>query len=261
MSNESYSLLVLSMTSYDVWDFRRLSKLDRYTKLIEVESGADFYLSDPLGDYIQFGAGKPYLFRPLKPDKDYLRKYAVKSKLRKLVLANRPDYFITLTFANREISKDFDSVMKAGRLFTRRLHDRFGARVVLIPELHKDKIHYHFHGFVFGEVKLLETEHQRFIRPWGFKVPVFKSDLWEFGGHGRDGLGYDFWTAAKFPRQPDQSEWDYKTSLTKGFLSLAYYSVKYITKDFMNRTRSRFRYVRSRGLSDDIDNWIDFVFG
>ena len=72
-----------------------------------------------------------------------------KNNLFRIARSNKWDLFITLTF-DRELvdSSDYELVSKKVSKWLNNLKLRYCSdlKYLIVPELHKDKIHYHFHG-------------------------------------------------------------------------------------------------------------------
>lgn len=74
-----------------------------------------------------------------------------RAQLRRLALANRFDYFVTLTLDPEKIDRyDGAAVVKALGQWCDNMVRRHGLRYILVPERHKDGA-FHFHGFMAGE--------------------------------------------------------------------------------------------------------------
>lgn len=74
-----------------------------------------------------------------------------KQTIYEITRANTWDWFITLTFDREKIdSSDYDLLVKTTRKWFDNTKRRRapGLRYIIIPELHKDGIHYHFHGLL-----------------------------------------------------------------------------------------------------------------
>lgn len=217
------------------------------------DNNSKCFMPDELGDFIKVKGD--YLYRPLNVDKKLMSKYRVRSLCRRIVLINNPSWFVTLTFNDPAARNDFKACMAAGSLFLRRCRD-VGLKVLLLPE-HKDNgpnsVGWHFHGFIFGRVpsNVLQVKRSvktgkiisRYIAPLHKKQAVFTSSLWE---GGINSLGWDFWTRL------DLSPYD--------LIPVSKYVVKYVSKSFIEKTTNRNRYLRSRGLSDDYDLFLDRLF-
>lgn len=107
-------------------------------------------------DYSRPGRGGP---EPAKREKgkkaegdDMARSMRrARAQLRRLALANRFDYFVTLTLDPERIDRyDPAAVTKALSQWCSNMVKRHGLRYVLVPEQHKDGA-FHFHGFMAGE--------------------------------------------------------------------------------------------------------------
>jgi hypothetical protein len=83
-----------------------------------------------------------------------------RAKLRRLALANRFEYFVTLTLDPARIDRyDGAAVTKALGRWCDNMVRRNGLRYILVPELHKDGA-FHFHGFFAGDgIVLADSGH------------------------------------------------------------------------------------------------------
>lgn len=74
-----------------------------------------------------------------------------KQKIYELARSNDWDWFITLTFDREKIdSSDYDLLVNTVRYWFNNVKKRKAPdmKYLIIPELHKDGIHYHFHGLL-----------------------------------------------------------------------------------------------------------------
>lgn len=84
-----------------------------------------------------------------------------KNKLYGIARANVWELFITLTFdRNITDSSDYDLVSKRTRVWLNHLKSRYcpDLKYVIVPELHKDGIHWHIHGLLANVSGLQLTE-------------------------------------------------------------------------------------------------------
>lgn len=73
-----------------------------------------------------------------------------RAKLRRLALANRFEYFVTLTLDPAKVDRyDGAAVTKVLNRWLDNMVRRHGLRYILVPERHKDGA-FHFHGFMAG---------------------------------------------------------------------------------------------------------------
>lgn len=76
---------------------------------------------------------------------------STKNRLYNIARSNTWDWFITLTFDRNETdSSDYVAVTKRLQKFLNNLQQRScpDLKYLIVPELHKDGIHYHFHGLL-----------------------------------------------------------------------------------------------------------------
>lgn len=76
---------------------------------------------------------------------------ATKNRLYNIARSNTWDWFITLTFdRNTTDASDYDTVTKRLQKFLNNLQQRTcpDLKYLIVPELHKDGINYHFHGLL-----------------------------------------------------------------------------------------------------------------
>lgn len=74
-----------------------------------------------------------------------------KQKIYELARSNKWDWFITLTFDRKKIdSSDYDLLVKTVGSWFNHVKSRKSPdlKYLIIPELHKDGLHYHFHGLL-----------------------------------------------------------------------------------------------------------------
>ena len=98
-----------------------------------------------------------------------------RSKLRRLALSNKLDYFVTLTLDKEKIDRyDPKAIMQKVNRWLDNMVRRHGLRYILVPERHKDGA-IHFHGFFAGpglqvvESGVRHSEHMIYNLPqWGF---------------------------------------------------------------------------------------------
>lgn len=133
--------------------------------------------------------------------------------------SNRWEYFLTLTF-NRSIidSSDYDLITQKVSKWLNNLRNRYASdlKYILVPELHKDGIHYHFHGLLsnIGDIKLVYSG----IQKKGMKI--YNLSNWKYG----------FSTVSKVQNNS----------------KVASYITKYITKDLCTVTKNKKRYWCSK---------------
>lgn len=146
-----------------------------------------------------------------------------KRNLYHIARSNEWDYFITLTF-NREDSdaSNYDEVSKKVRNWLNNIKKRASPdfKYLVVPELHKDGVNYHFHGLI-SNIGNLDISDSKKIDKSG-KV-IYNLPAWSWG----------FSTATKIESN------DRVTN----------YLGKYITKDLMNRLKYKKRYYASQNVN------------
>lgn len=150
-----------------------------------------------------------------------------KNNLFRIARSNDWDLFITFTFdqngrfTHATDSSDYDTVSKAISDWCnlRRKTDCPDLKYLIVPELHKDGIHYHYHGLFANceGLKLTDSGKTDFEG-----ATIYNVDSWEYG----------FTTASKIKNNE---------AVTK-------YLGKYITKDLMNNLKYKKRYYASQNV-------------
>ena len=229
----------------------REEKIIRYEHIGVYEDNTKAYLPMAEGDYICFK--DRYYYRPLKVDKDASASYRAKTLLKKLILSNNPTWFVTLTHNEPALRNSYKDHIKAGSLMLRRLRD-IGVRAFLISEYAKST-GWHYHGIYFdplpNHIISLKRHHKtgkvmtKFIKPLNKSLEVYKTDLWE---DGKNHMGFEFLTSL------DNTTYHHLLTISK-------YITKYITKNFITSIDNKKRYLRSRGLSFDMDIIVNKAFG
>ena len=142
-----------------------------------------------------------------------------KSSIYEIARANIWEYFVTFTF-NRFLvdSADYDLLSIKVSDWFHNLKRRYAPdlKYLIVPELHDDKVHYHFHAVIanVGDIKFIDSG----IR-WKGQI-VYNLDNWKFG----------FTTATKV--------------IDSGRISS--YITKYITKDLCAVSKYKKRFWCSR---------------
>lgn len=152
-----------------------------------------------------------------------------KDNLYNVINSNKWEYFITLTFDRNGTktgkpidSSNYDLVYKKLNTFLKNFKYRNSSHLqyVIVPELHEDKIHYHFHG-------LLSNCDELHFEDSGKKTPtgdtIFNITNWSYG-----------FTTATRVKDNDR---------------VCSYIAKYISKDNLIKVPNRNRYLASRGLN------------
>ena len=152
--------------------------------------------------------------------------------------SNHWDYFITLTIDPKRLDNtDFNLISQKLNIWTNNLKKRYAPdlKYILVPELHKDKSKFHFHG-LFADVYGLPLEFSgkvcvgKYIydymrKPYATKI--YNLPLWKYG----------FSTAKKV--------------LDSGKASS--YITKYITKDLSRILQNQHRYLSSQNVERPIE--------
>lgn len=145
-----------------------------------------------------------------------------KNKIYNIARSNTWDWFITLTF-DRGItdSSDYDVVTKKLQKFLQNFQQRYSPNMkyLIVPELHKDGIHYHFHGL------LSDVENMKFIFSGHYSnnKPIYNIENWKYG----------FTTATRV----DDTQ------------KVSSYITKYITKASEQYLKNKKRYYASRNIN------------
>lgn len=152
--------------------------------------------------------------------------------------ANKWDYFITLTIDPKKLDNtDFNLVSEKLNIWTNNLRKRYAPdlKYIFVPELHKDKSKWHFHGLFadIGQMPLAfsgKTCIGKFVydyvkKPYATKI--FNLPLWKYG----------FSTATKINNSSKASS----------------YITKYITKDISYILQNQHRYLASQNTDRPIE--------
>lgn len=152
-----------------------------------------------------------------------------KDNIYNIAMSNEWELFITFTFdRNGDVfgvatdSSDYNTVSKAISDWCnlRKKTDCPDLKYLIVPELHSDKVHYHFHG-LFANCSGLKLTESGCVDSDG--CMIYNVDSWKFG----------FTTASKIK---------YQDRATK-------YLCKYISKDLMNNLKYKKRYYASHNLN------------
>ena len=134
----------------------------------------------------------PELKEPKRKKEDYERtteqieKSAYSSKSRtinqlyEISRANTWEYFLTFTFDRKKIdSSNYDLLCEKVSIWLNNLKKRYAPdlKYLIVPELHKDGVHYHFHGLLAntGNIKFIDS---------GIRVKnriIYNMDNWKYG--------------------------------------------------------------------------------
>lgn len=152
--------------------------------------------------------------------------------------SNKWEYFITLTIDPQKLDNtDFALLLLKLSTWTNNLRKRYAPdlKYLIVPELHKDKIKWHFHGlisnvgsipFVFsGKTCVGKYVYDYVKKPYATKI--YNLPLWKYG----------FSTATKIRDSSKASS----------------YITKYITKDLSRILQGQHRYVASQNVDTPIE--------
>lgn len=143
-----------------------------------------------------------------------------KNKIYRIARSNTWDWFITLTFDRTKTdASDYDLVVFRLQKFLEHIRERKcpDMKYLIVPELHKDKTHYHFHGLLAN----VDNLHFRYWKEDRKKhIPIYNIVDWT--------LGYTTATHVK-----DSSR-------------VSSYITKYITKNVDEHLKEKRRYYYSR---------------
>lgn len=145
-----------------------------------------------------------------------------KNSIYNIARSNEWQWFITLTFdRNNTDASDYDMITCRLHTFMNNLQKRKcpDMKYLIVPELHKDKQNYHFHGLLSG------VENLRFCFSGHFDDkdnPIYNITDWKYG----------FTTATKVKDSQKASS----------------YITKYITKDTDIKLKHKRRYMCSRNI-------------
>lgn len=152
--------------------------------------------------------------------------------------SNQWDYFITLTFNPDLINNsDYKLISEKLNIWTNNLKKRYAPNLkyLFVPELHKDKSKWHFHG-LFSDIGFMPLEFSGKVcvgkyvydyvrKPYATKI--FNLPLWKYG----------FSTATKVRDSGKASS----------------YITKYITKDISRVLQNQHRFLSSQNVQRPIE--------
>ena len=146
-----------------------------------------------------------------------------KNRIYQIARSNSWEWFITFTFDRTKTdASDYDVITKKLQNFLDNLRQRKAPDLIylIVPELHKDKTHYHFHGLLAccGKMRFSYSGHDDHKGNQIFNMPD-----WSFG----------FSTATR-------------VSDTK---RVSHYITKYITKEDTEFLKNKKRYYCSRNIN------------
>ena len=153
--------------------------------------------------------------------------------------SNRWDYFITLTIDPKKLdSSDFKLISDKLNIWTNNLKRRYcpDLKYIIVPELHKDKNKWHFHGLFAnidnlplafsGKVCVGKYIYDYAKKPYATKI--FNLPLWKYG----------YSTATKVRDTAKASS----------------YITKYITKDLSRILQNQHRFLASQNVSRPVEH-------
>lgn len=151
-----------------------------------------------------------------------------KNNLYHIARSNKWDLFITITFnRNKTDSSDYVACSKKITNFLNNLRKRNPElKYLVVPELHKDGIHYHYHGLL-ANVDCIELEDSGKVDFTGEKIYNIKN--WR----DRKGESLGFTTATYIKNQ----------SAVRNYIG------KYITKELMQKLKYKKRYYASKNVN------------
>lgn len=147
---------------------------------------------------------------------------ATKNRIYNIARSNDWKWFITLTFdRSKNDSSDYEIITRRLHAFLNHLQQRKcpDMKYLIVPELHKDGLHYHFHGLLSG------VDNLRFCFSGKFDKndnPIFNILDWSYG----------FTTATQ----------------VKDTQRASSYITKYVTKDIDLKLKHKKRYMCSRNI-------------
>ena len=145
-----------------------------------------------------------------------------KNNLYRIARSNEWDLFITITFDQKLTdSSNFEEVSKKITTFLNNLRKRGSPdlKYLIVPELHKDKQHYHFHGLISNAPSLDLVDSGHVDKAGDIIYNIYN---WKIG----------FTTAMKIKSQA----------------AVRNYIGKYITKDLMQKLKYKKRYFASKNV-------------
>lgn len=145
-----------------------------------------------------------------------------KRNLFHIARSNDWDYFFTLTFNRKDTdASNYDEVSRKVRNWLKNIKVRASSdfKYLVVPELHKDGINYHFHGLIANIGNLYISDSGKIDKSG--KV-IYNLPMWNWG----------FSTATKIESNERVTN----------------YLGKYITKDLMNRLKYKKRYYASQNI-------------
>lgn len=152
--------------------------------------------------------------------------------------ANKWEYFITLTIDPKKLDNtDFNLVSEKLNIWTNNLKKRYAPdlKYIIVPELHKDKSKWHFHG-LFADIGKMPLTFSgkvcvgKFVYDYvkkPFATKIYNIPLWKYG----------FSTA----------------TIIRDSSKASSYITKYITKDLSHILQNQHRYLASQNIDKPLE--------
>ena len=159
--------------------------------------------------------------------------------------ANRWDYFITLTIDLQKLdSTDFNLISQKLNIWTNNLKKRYAPdlKYIIVPELHKDKRKWHFHG-LFANIGKMSLDFSgkvcigKYIYDYvqkPFATKIYNIPLWKYG-----------FSTATVIRDPSRA---------------SPYITKYVTKDLCRVLPNQHRYLASQNIDKPIERVFNIAY-
>lgn len=159
--------------------------------------------------------------------------------------ANRWDYFITLTIDLQKLdSTDFNLISQKLNIWTNNLKKRYAPdlKYIIVPELHKDKRKWHFHG-LFANIGKMSLDFSgkvcigKYIYDYvqkPFATKIYNIPLWKYG-----------FSTATVIRDPSRA---------------SSYITKYVTKDLCRVLPNQHRYLASQNVDKPIERVFNIAY-
>ena len=159
--------------------------------------------------------------------------------------ANRWDYFITLTIDLQKLdSTDFNLISQKLNIWTNNLKKRYAPdlKYIIVPELHKDKRKWHFHG-LFANIGKMSLDFSgkvcigKYIYDYvqkPFATKIYNIPFWKYG-----------FSTATVIRDPSRA---------------SSYITKYVTKDLCRVLPNQHRYLASQNVDKPIERVFNIAY-
>lgn len=188
---------------------------------------------------------KPKYISEPKERTRYQIEHSIKSSVNRTVnqiytisRANKWEYFITLTIDPKKLDNtDFNLVSEKLNIWTNNLKKRYAPdlKYIIVPELHKDKSKWHFHG-LFADIGKMPLTFSgkvcvgKFVYDYvkkPFATKIYNIPLWKYG----------FSTA----------------TIIRDSSKASSYITKYITKDLSHILQNQHRYLASQNIDKPLE--------